>query len=181
MTHLLGIFNQGGFDAVARYFQANLPKAQLKEVATAYVDLLQKALTLLYADVLAQEATPVAAGAAGQENQQFFEDAVNAMGVIPQYGSFYYLQLTGFEHIQAAGLQITRAPGKNVVYLGFGMLLIGVFLMFYLPHRRLWIWLRQDGTATQVLFAGTSHRDQIGFDKEFSALQHSLEGRLKAL
>ena len=70
---------------------------------------------------------------------------------------------------------------ENVVYLGFGMLLIGVFLMFYLPHRRLWIWLRQDGTATQVLFAGTSHRDQIGFDKEFSALQHSLEGRLKAL
>ena len=27
MTRLLGIFNQGGFDAVARYFQANLPKA----------------------------------------------------------------------------------------------------------------------------------------------------------
>ncbi len=181
MTRLLEIFNQGGFDAVARYFQTNLPKDQLKEVATAYVDLLQKALTLLYADVLAQEATQVATGAAEQENRQFFEDAVNAMGVIPQYGSFYYLQLTDFDHIQASGLQITRAPGKNVVYLGFGMLIIGVFLMFYLPHRRLWVLLRQDGAATQVLFAGASHRDQIGFNKEFNTLQYSLEGRLKEL
>jgi len=181
MTRLLEIFNEGGFDAVARYFQAKLPEDQIKEVATAYVDLLQKALILLYADVLAQETPQAAAGAAEQENRQFFEDAVNAMGVIPQYGSFYYLQLTDFEHIQASGLQITRAPGKNVVYFGFGMLVIGVFLMFYLPHRRLWVWLRQDGAATQVLFAGASHRDQIGFNKEFSTLQHSLEGRLKAL
>jgi cytochrome c biogenesis protein len=181
MTRLLGIFNQGGFDAVARYFQASLPKAQLKQAAEAYAGLLQKSLNLLYAEVLAEEGVKVAGGNAELENRQFFEDAVNAMGVIPQYGSVYYLQLTGFDHIQASGLQITRAPGKNVVYIGFGMLIIGVFLMFYLPHRRLWVWLKQDGEATQVLFAGTSQRDQIGFAKEFGILQQSLEARLKAL
>lgn len=181
MTRLLGIFNQGGFDAVARYFQASLPKAQLEQAASAYVGLLQKALNLLYAEVLAEEGVKVAAGTAEQDNRQFFEDAINAMGVIPQYGSAYYLQLTEFDHIQASGLQITRAPGKNVVYIGFGMLIIGVFLMFYLPHRRMWAWLKQDGAETQVIFAGNSQRDQLGFTKEFNALKQSLEARLKAL
>lgn len=182
MQRMLDRFGEGGFEAVVEYLQANLPQAQRKEAATSYLELLRKALGVVYADILSKEGTQVASSIAEQQNGQFFEDAVNALGVVPQYGSPYYVQLTNFEHIQAAGLQITRAPGQNIVYLGFGMLIIGVFVMFYVPQRRLWAWIKQDADTTTILFAGTSNRDRIGgFASEFKALQEGLEARLKAL
>ena len=89
---------------------------------------------------------------------------------MPAYGSPFYLQLTDFTHIQASGLQIARPPGKNVVYLGFALLILGVFMMFYVHQRRLWFWLEADGQGTRVLFAGTGSRDQRDFAAEFERL-----------
>lgn len=183
MQRLLSHFSEGGFERVTQYLQANLPKERVAEAATTYVGFLQRALAMVYAGVVAEEGVqPVAASAsATQEQEQFFEDAINALGVLPQYGSPYYLQLTDFQHIQASGLQITRAPGKNVVYLGFAMLIIGVFIMFYLPQRRLWAWIKHDGEETRVVFAGSSQRDRLGFTRDFDALRQGLEAKLRAL
>ena len=180
VQRLLDNFVSGGFEAVTAYLQANLPAQQREQAATHFVDLLQQALQVIYNQVLAQEGAQAVAASAEQDNRQFFEDALNALGAMAQYNSPYYLQLTDFQQIQASGLQITRAPGKNVVYLGFGMLIIGVFIMFYLPQRRLWAWIRQEPDATTVIFAGSSNRDRIGFSREFAVVQEGLEARLTA-
>lgn len=180
MERLLVRFSEGGFEAVARYLQANLPQARREEAANAYAGFLQKALRGLYGVVLAEEGRSM--GVELGEDRQFFDDAVNALGVIPDYVSLYYLQLANFQQIQASGLQITRAPGKNVVYAGFGMLIMGVFLMFYLPHRRLWAWIKPSAAGeTSLVFAGSGSRDRIGFTKEYTLIRSGLEARLKAL
>lgn len=172
MQRLLERFGEEGFEGVVSYLRANIPPDRQQAVQT-YADLLQEALRIVYGKVLAQE------GAAQQDSPQFFEDALNALGVMPQYGAPYYLQLTDFEHVQFSGLQITRAPGKNVVYLGFALLLVGVFIMFYVPHRRLWALASRDAGATRVIFAGSSQRDRLGFAKEFDALRQGLEARFR--
>ncbi len=182
LGRLLERFNLGGFDAVAQYLQANLPKDRAAQAVKGYTDLLQRTLAKVYDQVVAQEGVKkVAASATEEQNSQFFEDAVNALGVMPNYGSPFYLQLVNFDEVQASGLQITRSPGKNVVYLGFGLLIVGVFTMFYLPQRRLWAWLKQEADGVRLVFAGTSHRDQISFTTEFNTISQSLEARLKAL
>jgi cytochrome c biogenesis protein len=47
--------------------------------------------------------------------------------------------MTGFKQIQASGLQMTKAPGKDIVYFGSVMLILGIFVMFYIRQRRIYI------------------------------------------
>ncbi len=177
LERLLARFNEGGFDAVTEYIQQNLPQERRAEAARLYVDLLHAVLTHLYSGVIAAEG----ADPAHEQNKRYFDDAVNALGVMRDYGAPWFLQLRDFKQVQASSLQITRAPGKNIVYLGFALLIAGVFIMFYLPQRRLWTLLRQEGDATRVVFAGNSNRDALGFARDFAELRAGLEARLKAL
>lgn len=174
---LLTQFNAGGFDAVAAFIQQSVPQAQRAQAAQLYVELLHETLRALYAGVIASEGGNVDDAA----HSRFFDDAVNVLGVLSAYGAPYVLQLTDFQHLQASGLQITRAPGKVVVYTGFGLLLMGVFIMFYLPQQRIWAVLRQEGNTTRVLVAGSSNRDPLGFAQRFQAVCGALEARLKSL
>jgi cytochrome c biogenesis protein len=82
--------------------------------------------------------------------------------------------MTGFEEIKASVFQVARAPGQNVVYLGCLFLVIGVFSMFYIRERRLWIWIKHDGNDTQALMALSSQRKTLDFEKEFEQLKKQL-------
>ena len=85
-----------------------------------------------------------------------------------------FLRLQEYEHVEATGLQITRAPGQNIVYLGCVMLIAGVFFMFYLHHRRLWLRIEEREGETHILFAAAAHRERSEFDKEFEQLSGDL-------
>jgi cytochrome c biogenesis protein len=71
-----------------------------------------------------------------------FLQLANALSDSFFYGAPVYLQLDDFTEIKASVLQVTRSPGKSVVYLGCLFLVLGVFSMFYIRERRLWIWIK---------------------------------------
>lgn len=177
MGRLVGLFADGGFDAVAGQVERTVPEDKRREVLDAYVKVLRNILTALYYDVLRTEGVDPAAGLAARD-AAFYDDAVNALAVLPKYGAPFFLELKSFEHVQASGLQIARAPGKNVVYLGFALLTAGVFVMFYINHRRLWFWLRPGATGTELIFAGSGNREQREFRREFDNLAQALDGQL---
>jgi cytochrome c biogenesis protein len=56
------------------------------------------------------------------------------------------------------------------------LLVVGVFLLFYLPQRRIWLWLEADGNGSSVLMAGTSNRNPREFDAIFASQQQLLAG-----
>ncbi|MFN3786648.1 MAG: cytochrome c biogenesis protein ResB, partial [Thiothrix sp.] len=61
---------------------------------------------------------------------------------------------------------------KDVVYLGSLMLTIGVFLLFYVAHRRIWVWVRPlDAARSEIIVAGSSNRNQPEFERDFGNLQ----------
>ena len=71
----------------------------------------------------------------------------------------------------------TRTPGRNVVYLGCVLLIIGVFAMLYIRERRLWVWLQDDGAGgTRVKMALSSTRQTLDTDREFERLQRTVLG-----
>ena len=77
--------------------------------------------------------------------------------------------------MQASVFQLARAPGKNLVYLGCLLLVIGVFAMLYVRERRLWIWLQPtDGGATRLTTALSSTRKTLDADREFESLKAAL-------
>ena len=70
--------------------------------------------------------------------------------------------------------QVTRAPGKKVVYLGCLLLVLGVFSMLYIRERRLWVWIRPDQGGSHALMAMSTQRRTLDFDQEVAALQAKL-------
>ena len=71
--------------------------------------------------------------------------------------------------------QVARAPGKNVVYLGCALLILGVFAMLYIRDRRLWVWLAPvTNGGSHAMMALSSNRKSLDTDREFEQLRHSL-------
>jgi cytochrome c biogenesis protein len=113
-----------------------------------------------------------------EANGRFLKLATDAMADAFLYGAPVFLQLKGFDEVKASVFQVTRSPGKNVVYLGCLLLVLGVFSMIYVRERRLWIWIRpSDGGGAHALMAMSSQRRSLDFDKEFERLKAGLTGR----
>ena len=71
--------------------------------------------------------------------------------------------------IGSTGLQIKADPGIPVVYLGFGLLMVGV-LMSYVSHSQ--IWALQTGDKLYV--GGRTNRAQVTFERELLAVLDKL-------
>jgi cytochrome c biogenesis protein len=86
------------------------------------------------------------------------------------------LTLKSFNHVQASVFQVSRTPGKFIVYLGCLLLVLGVFTMFYVRDRRIWVWLRpaEQANGTRVLAAMTSQKRTLDFNREFDRFKAAL-------
>ena len=58
------------------------------------------------------------------------------------------------------------------------MLIIGIFIMFYIAHKRIWLHLTEENGQTRMIMAGSGNRRNIDYDKDFDEL---LEGGKKVL
>lgn len=72
--------------------------------------------------------------------------------------------------IGSTGLQIKADPGVPIVYLGFGLMMLGV-MMSYVSHSQIW-GLQQDG---RVYIGGRTNRAQVTFEREFLGILDQLE------
>ncbi len=164
VTRLLGLFGRGGYSALADFVSKSVPEAEREKAALTYVRILEGAALEAY--IMSREAAqkPVVMDEAGL---QFVRDGMNAMSDSVFYGAPFYLQLADFQQRQASGFQLTRSPGKNLVYGGSLLLVLGIFAMFYIHERRLWL-LVKPGSLLLAMSATRKSRD---FDAEVSGMQ----------
>lgn len=177
--NLVDLFVRGGFTAVIERARAVVPAERLQDATTLYLNLLRDTLAEVFIEVLREEGVDLDEGV-GEREEAFFNDAVSALAVLSEHGSPFFLQLTGFQQVEASGLQVTRSAVTRVVYAGFALLIIGIFIMFYTSHRRLWVWLAVEDGNTRLVVAGASNRRQAEFAVEFAELQALLARRLGA-
>lgn len=75
----------------------------------------------------------------------------------------------------ATGLQVANDPGVWIVYLGFALMCLGLYITFMITHRRLWVHLTPDDRGqTRLLLCGGSNRNKAAFDKRFTELAERL-------
>lgn len=168
---LIAMFLKGGFVEVGQFIENELPEAQRQTLGQAYLSMLREMLARVYFFNLdptkqIEEAELI-----------FLQDASDAIGSLSRYESPVYLRLTHYEHVEASGLQIARSPGKTTVYIGCALLIIGVFLLFYLPQRRFWTLLKPKGDKTEVILAGMSNRNPREFDQFFEQISQQLQSK----
>jgi cytochrome c biogenesis protein len=67
------------------------------------------------------------------------------------------------------GLIVAQDRGANVVWVGSTLLVIGLFMVFFFPHRRVWVRVRKTPAGSEILCASTMKRD-VAFRPQFNQL-----------
>jgi cytochrome c biogenesis protein len=164
--------NQGGYLAVSKFLE-RIPAAEQEKAATVFMKMLNGAMWELWQAARArageQPVTPT------ETHGRFLQQATNALSDSFFYGAPVFLALDDFKEVKASVLQVTRSPGKKVVYVGCLLLVLGIFSMFYIRERRVWVWVKPapDGGA-HALMAMSTQRKTLDFEREFDDLKNKL-------
>lgn len=172
---LLKAFAKGGYSEIAGVIDASVPEAEREKAAQTYIRIVGNAA--FEGLVLSRERAGQPAPKPDEATLSFLHESLNSMSDLFFYGTPFYLQLTSFEHRQASGFQLTRSPGKNVVYGGSVLLVLGIFAMIYLHERRIWLLVKP--SAGQVLFAMSANRKNRDLDLVFARHQGQLQSLLQ--
>jgi cytochrome c biogenesis protein len=160
-----------GYMAVSK-FLSRVPAAEQEKAADVFMKILNGSLWDLWQ--AARDKDGLKPVAADDAHSRFLQLATNALSDASLYGAPVYLQLKSFEEVKASVFQVTRSPGKNVVYFGCLLLTLGVFAMFYIRERRLWLWVKDGSSGAQALMAMSTQRKTLDFEKEFERLKTQL-------
>lgn len=162
---------KGGFVAVSRFLE-KLPAAEQEKAAAIFIKMLNGSMWELWQAAHARAGMkPVDES---EQHGRWLQLATNALSDSFFYGAPVYLQLDEFNEVKASVLQVTRSPGKKVVYIGCLLLVAGIFAMFYIRERRLWVWVRDSEGGAHALMAMSTQRKTLDFEREFDDLKSKL-------
>ncbi len=162
-----------GFAAIAGFLE-NIPAAEQGKAADVFMKILNGSLWDLWQLARVQDGLPVLE--LNEKRAQFLQVATSALSDAFFYGAPVYMELSDFDEVKASVFQVTRAPGQSVVYLGCLLLVLGVFSMFYIQERRVWVWVKSDDDGAHALLAFSSQRKTLDFEREFAQLKQGMAG-----
>ncbi len=168
-TQVLALFATGGFQALSGFIEERVPEGERDKAAETYLRILE--LSAFEALQIANRLDKLPPPAADDATGWLVRDTLNSLSDLFVYGAPIYLQLMQFDEVKASGLQLTRSPGKNVVYFGSLLLTLGVFFMFYVRERRVWIRIK----SGHALLAMSAAKHTLDFDKEFAQHAQALD------
>lgn len=168
-AQVLGLFAQGGFQSLGKFIEEKVPAVEREKAAGTYLRILELAgfEALKIANRQANLPPPKTDDATGW----LVRDTLNSVSDMFVYGAPVYLQLMHYDEVKASGLQLTRSPGKKVVYLGSLLLTLGVFFMLFVRERRVWLRIKPG----HALLAMSSAKHTIDFEKEFARHAQALD------
>lgn len=177
-TRGLDTFAEGGLRALSELLQTSAEPADVERAASVVLRLLSSTLYDVRA-IMRERAHLPALPESGPEADaaaQWQQTAMGALSDLALFPSPILLTLSDFQQIQASGFQVTRSPGQNVVYLGCLLLILGVFTMFYIRDRRIWLWIKPQGQGSSVQAAMTTQKRTLDFLQEFERFRAALGG-----
>lgn len=172
---VLQLFAERGLDSVVQFIEKSIPEADREKAADAYIKVLEGAA--LEALQLARERAKLPPPALDPQTLRFVRDSLISISDSYAYGAPFYLQLLQYEEVKASGLQLTRSPGKNIVYGGSLLLVLGIFAMLYIRERRIWILVKP--AQNRLLLAMATNRQNLENEREFERHQAALAAAVK--
>ena len=158
-----------GLPAIAYHLETRIPSAE-RATASGYVmRMLTGSLWQLLQITRSQAALPPLLETAA--NNDYTVLMLTALNDSFAWPAPVIYTLKNFDQVQASVFQLTKGPGKYVVYLGCLLLITGVLTMLYLREQRLWIWLTPEG---QLQMAYSSNRPGLDSDTAFARTRDDL-------
>jgi cytochrome c biogenesis protein len=79
------------------------------------------------------------------------------------------------KQMYATGLQVAKDPGVWVVYAGCFLMIIGLIVAFFMSHRRIWLYIRQDtDNQSSILITGNANKNKADFEKKMQLLAQQI-------
>ena len=91
-----------------------------------------------------------------------------------QHGTGPVIHYRGAEEKMYTGLQVAKDPGVEIVWLGCLLMIVGIYVAFFMSHRRIWIRI-QNGSVT---VGGNASKNQGAFEGYFEELAKKLKKHL---
>ena len=178
-----------GLQAISNFMEINVPEAERERAGDVLIRILNGVLFEL--TQMTREQASLKPLTQDEKTQGFMSQAVVSLSDAYHYPAPMTFELKDFTQVQASVFQVTRAPGKTIVYLGCAFLILGVFGMLYVRERRVWVWLAagSDNAALKDAAVGSvpeskatsyatmalsTNRKTMDGDKEFDMLKTKL-------
>jgi cytochrome c biogenesis protein len=154
---------------MGRFIEEKVPQAEREKAAGTYLRILE--LAAFEALHIANRQDGLPPPLSDEATGWLVRDTLNSMSDMFVYGAPIYLQLMQYDEVKASGLQLTRSPGQNVVYFGSLLLVLGVFFMFYVRERRVWLRVKPG----HALLAMSAAKHNLDFEQEFTQHTQALD------
>jgi cytochrome c biogenesis protein len=86
---------------------------------------------------------------------------------LPDGNRIEFLDVWGVEY---TGLQVRKDPGVWVVYLGCIAMSIGLFIAFFMSHRKIWIRITEDKNNSKVVIGATANKNRAAFERKIDTV-----------
>jgi len=107
-----------------------------------------------------------------QEPQAFWV-LKNFPKVDPQRGNDFILTFEGITSREFTGLQVTKDPGVWIVWVGSGLMILGLIMTFFFSHQKVWIRISK-APGREIVLAGSTNKNRVGFEKKFGQLMEKV-------
>lgn len=166
-------FRRAGFNGIIDH----VPEQDRENVLGFAVPMIQLSLIELRNAMRERSGRPAIDydGPQGQAADQWMQMALLGLANLPDYPAPVFMTLKSFDQVEASVFQVARSPGKNTVYLGCLLLVIGVFSMFYIRDRRIWIWIKPHESGSDIMAAMTSQKRTLDFTHEFERFKEAFK------
>jgi cytochrome c biogenesis protein len=80
------------------------------------------------------------------------------------------VEFHGIWGAQYTGLQVRKDPGVGVVYLGCLTMAAGLFIAFFMSHRKIWIKLVDEKNTTRVIIGASANKNRHAFEQKIEKM-----------
>ncbi|MDP3296067.1 MAG: cytochrome c biogenesis protein ResB [Thermodesulfovibrionia bacterium] len=92
-------------------------------------------------------------------------------GVLPDGSQIKFLDYWGVEY---TGLQVSRDPGVWFIYVASVIMAIGLYVAFFMSHKKLWIILRPETSgekvSVRITVGGSASKNRLAFEREIERI-----------
>ncbi len=85
--------------------------------------------------------------------------------------------------VEYTGLQVAKDPGVWLIYLASILMTAGLYICFFISHKKIWVTIVNDNKSVNIAVGGTTNRNRIALEKEIDNLishaSKAIEGRSK--